>query len=128
QNSKITNFPSDENGYLLHAHCIFEDRKGIFWVTTNKGLFRVAKKDLLAYAETGNVANLWFDYFSKWDGFGTNEFNGGCQPCAVRLPNDYVSFPSLNGLVWFKPEEVESEHPNSSIFLDDVTVNKGNYS
>jgi|GEM_PF-877839 len=128
QNSKITNFPSDENGYLLHAHCIFEDRKGIFWVTTNKGLFRVAKKDLLAYAETGNVENLWFDYFSKWDGFGTNEFNGGCQPCAVRLPNDYVSFPSLNGLVWFKPEEVESEHPNSSIFLDDVTVNKGNYS
>lgn len=124
---RITKFPIDENGYLLNAHCIFEDRIGFFWVPTNKGLFRVAKNDLLTFAKTGNIENLWFGYFSKWDGFGTNEFNGGCQPCAVRLPNDFVSFPSLNGLVWFKPEEVESEYPRAPIFLDNISVNKGEY-
>lgn len=119
--------PVDKNKYLVAAHCIFEDRKGFFWVTTNKGLFKFSRRDLLDFAASrkvtgvpgsGGRSELYYEYYHKGDGFETNEFNGGCQPCAVRVPNGYVSLPSLKGLVWFKPEELDRSAQVTSLYFD----------
>lgn len=119
---KIVQLTSDKNRYLASAHCIFEDRQGFFWITTNKGLFRFSRNDLLGHAMKrfpGAPEEIFYEYYYKNDGFVTNEFNGGCQPCAVRLGNGYVSLPSLKGLVWFRPEVIDSiSTPSTSIFFD----------
>ncbi|GLU55915.1 sensor histidine kinase [Dyadobacter frigoris] len=123
--NKLIKFPLDKHKYLSGTHCIFLDKLGYFWLTTNKGLFRIAKKDLLDYAgshfanENKSIFSL---HFTKEQGFYTNEFNGGCQPCALRLPNGYVSLPSLDGLVWFIPENIKSELPEKNIILDRYEV------
>jgi signal transduction histidine kinase len=122
RDAKITRFPPDKNGYLSTAHCIVEDRKGFLWITTNKGLFQILKQDLLNYAGPGSGQDPFYMYYSAEDGFNTNEFNGGCQPCAFRLPNGYVSLPSLNGLVWFIPERIVPELPDQKIFIETVGI------
>lgn len=116
KDGKLTQFPLDKKQYLSGPHCIVEDRKGFFWITTNKGLFQVKKADLLAYAD--KPFELYYHYYSKIDGFNTNEFNGGCQPCGLRTPEGIVSFPSFNGLVWFVPERIRPELPAQQIFMD----------
>lgn len=117
----LTKFPLDKNEFLTGAHCIFADKNDFFWITTNKGLFKVARKDLLNYAslsKTGGTSDVFYLRYTKEQGFYTNEFNGGCQPCAIRLGNKYVSLPSLDGLVWFIPEETRQELPTNKILLD----------
>jgi signal transduction histidine kinase/ligand-binding sensor domain-containing protein len=124
-NKKLVRFPLDKRKYLRSAHCIVEDKLGYFWITTNKGLFRFSKRDLLDYAKDPDSPEnnpIFSMYYTKEEGFYTNEFNGGCQPCALRLPNGYVSLPSLDGLVWFTPEDVEIELPDKNITMEHYEV------
>lgn len=118
---RLYRFPLDQDKFIAHAHCIFEDARGYFWIPTNRGLFQIRKDDLLKYAQNPG-ATPYYHYYSRESGFNTNEFNGGCQPCAVRLPSGYVSLPSIKGLVWFKPEEVTPEIPSTALFVDQVHV------
>lgn len=119
--NKLTRFPLDKQQHLASAHCIFQDKKGFFWITTNRGLFQIKKSDLLAYARKPFIP--YYHYYSKSAGFKTNEFNGGCQPCAVRMRDGTVSFPSINGLVWFVPEHIKPELPSGQIFIDNLDIN-----
>lgn len=119
--NKLTRFPLDKDGYLASSHCIFEDQKGYFWITTNRGLFQVKRSDLLAYSR--KPFEIYYHYYDKEAGFNTNEFNGGCEPCAVRTSGGLVSFPSIDGLVLFRPENTTPELPVESINIETVVVN-----
>ncbi|NML41668.1 hypothetical protein HHL17_31070 [Chitinophaga sp. G-6-1-13] len=120
---QVTTFPLDANKALATAHCIIPDNKGFFWITTNNGLFQVSRADLKAYiADTTNT--LYYHYYDKKEGFLTNEFNGGCQPCAVKLDNGIVSLPSLNGLVLFNPDNTHPLLPNNDLFIDKIVADK----
>gem|GEM_PF-798868 len=126
KNGKLTRFPLDKDHFLAHAHCIASDQNGFFWVPTNQGLYRILKQDLLDYANHLDSTRLYYHRYTKQSGFRTNEFNGGCQPCAVRLGNGYMSMPSINGLVFFKPEQIPVDTPHAKIFIDRVEANSGN--
>jgi signal transduction histidine kinase len=121
KDDQVFQIPSDANGYLNYAHCMIEDRQGHFWIPTNKGLFEIPKNDLISYTD-GKRDNVFFRYYDKSDGFLTNEFNGGCQPCGVRLGNGYISLPSMNGLVWFKPEKSEKASLSNPFILENVKL------
>lgn len=118
---QVTRFPLDKNKFLLTAHCLLEDENGFFWITTNKGLFQVAREDLLRYAR-GQQRNIFYYYYEKSSGFRTNEFNGGCQPCGIRLSQGRFSFPSLNGLVTFQPALLQPVLPSGPLFVHRVEV------
>lgn len=129
----LVSFPLDKKQYLASPHCVISDNRGYLWIPTNKGLFQMAVADLLGYAKmkirskpAGSTSSveLFYMYHSKDEGFYTNEFNGGCQPCALQLKNGYISLPSLNGFVWFKPEMINNHFSAGKIVLDKVMVNQ----
>ncbi|MFC7523504.1 ATP-binding protein [Parapedobacter sp. GCM10030251] len=119
---KATAFPLDNNHYLATAHCTLEDRNGFLWISTNKGLFKVSKRQLLHYRDDPQQAPFYFYYDKQW-GFNTNEFNGGCEPCAIELPNGRFSFPSLDGLVQFDPAAITDAFPSGTLILDEIALN-----
>lgn len=119
--NKSIQFPIDRYGHLRSSHCILEDNSGFFWISTNNGLFQVKKQQLLDYT-SDTTAVPHYLYYDKASGFNTNEFNGGCQPCAVKTGNGYFSFPSMNGVVWFRPEEISPEVPDQKIIFDNFIV------
>lgn len=130
-------FPLDKNRYLASPHCVVDDGLGYIWVPTNRGLFQMNVNDLLRYAklkaadtskapavQNQPLPELFYMYHSMDEGFNTNEFNGSCQPCGVRLANGYISLPSLNGLVWFRPEQINRYVPDGRIILDRAELNQ----
>lgn len=119
--NKLTTLPLDKHKYLANPHCIIGDAHGYFWITTNKGLFKASRKDLLAYADWKQDLVYYF-YYGKDRGFYTNEFNGGCMPCALKLKNGDISLPSLDGLVVFSPDALKDELPGRKLFLDEVEL------
>jgi len=115
-------FPLDEHKYLQTVHCLVEDDKGYCWITTNKGLFQAARKDLLAYADD-QQSYVYYLYYGKDRGFKTNEFNGGCEPCGVKWSNGNISFPSMDGLVYFDPNRISAELPDKELYIEEAVLN-----
>ncbi|MBO9616288.1 MAG: hypothetical protein J7619_26575 [Dyadobacter sp.] len=126
RNDNLTLFPVDKNRFMASAHCLILDKNGYFWMSTNNGLFRMLRNDLLDYTNHRDSTRLYYHRYIRRDGLRIDEFNGGCQPCAVRLNNGYVSMPSLDGLVFFKPEQTPMDVPDSKIFIDRVESNSQN--
>lgn len=122
KNDGITPLPLDRRKYIASAHCIVKDKAGYLWVTTNKGLFQFSRKDALAYA-ANTQSELFYMYYGKEQGFNTNEFNGGCEPCALGLADGNVSLPSLDGLVLLKPDSIRLELPGKEIFINQMELN-----
>lgn len=121
RNNRFIQLPLDRRQYIATAHCIVCGPNGYLWITTNKGLFQISRRDALSYAD-GLQQELFYFYYGKDQGFYTNEFNGGCEPCALQLANGAVSLPSLDGLVYFDPVKIQAELPEQGIFLDRVEL------
>ena len=113
--------PVDSRNCLATAHCFMEDRQGYFWIPTNKGLFRVAKKELDDFA-AGIQTQVYYYYVDKSYGFSTNEFNA-CTPCGIETRDGWFSFPSIDGLVRFNPDSVGINLPDKPIIVEQVTAN-----
>lgn len=117
EKGRFLKMPMDPMNNLSTVHCFMEDRLGYFWLPTNKGLFRVAKRELDSYA-AGNPENVFYYYFDKSSGFSSNEFNGGCTPCGIVTRDGHFSLPSLDGLVQFDPSAIPIISPDHPIFID----------
>lgn len=121
----IYSFPKDKNGYLNSSHCILEDKKGFFWIPTNKGLFQVSRKMLLMCCTDKKSKNtIYYHHYNKENGFLTNEFNGGCQPVGNYLKNGNIALPSMNGMVFFNPNKIKPLIPNKELFIDNVITDQ----
>lgn len=121
-NERLAVLPQDRQRYMATTHCITEDDQGYFWLTTNKGLFRISRQDAIDFAE-GRQQDLYYYYFGKDQGFNTNEFNGGCEPCSIEYDDGDISLPSLDGLVQFTPSLIRMEMPDKGIYIDWVEHN-----
>lgn len=119
---KLIKMPMDRSKNLMSAHYILEDRKGFYWISSNNGLFKVPKKQLLQYAQD-RKSSVYYYRFTKRDGFLTNEFNGSSQPNAHALENGDFVFPSMDGFVFFNPDHVRTFYPDKSkIYIERVRI------
>jgi len=119
--------PIDPGNNLINVHCFMEDKQGYFWLPTNKGLYRVSKKELDSYG-SGGMDNVFYYYFDKSSGFTSNEFNGGCTPCGIVKQDGSFSLPSLDGLIQFDPDSITIVPPDHPIFIEHFTPDGKNVS
>ncbi|MBO9615676.1 MAG: hypothetical protein J7619_23470 [Dyadobacter sp.] len=122
KDNHTTLFPLDRKKHLGSAHCITEDKNGFFWVPTNKGLFQIGLNDLLAFARK-QIRSPYYFFYDYQSGFPTNEFNGGCIPCSLTLPNGLLSLPSISGLVYFYPSLILPQLPDKPLLIDRIEYN-----
>lgn len=118
---KVTKFPIDRNKFLSSVHYIAEDKKGFFWITTNNGIFQVSKQALFQYVQHKDKIP-YYHHYTKNSGLNTNEFNGGGQQVGAKFKNGYVAFASMDGVVFFKPDEVQAELPDGPILIDQLEL------
>jgi len=121
KNGVIRSMPLDKNKYLLYAHCIVPDDNGYCWISTNRGLFKASLSEFTNAFDRTN-ATIYYHYFGKKDGMEMTELNGGCTPCALRLSNHTISFPTMDGLLWVDPKKAIPILPEGEIFIDEILV------
>lgn len=122
KDNRFVKMPLDRRSYLGTAHTMLEDNNGFYWMTTNKGLFRISRRILYNYLAQ-RTADIRYEYFNKENGFLTNEFNGGCSPAGLILRDSLMLFPSMNGLVYFNPLTLKTPPLHHSIYIDQVLIN-----
>lgn len=117
----IKKLPLDQNKYLNYTHCFIEDSKGYVWASTNKGLFMSPKKSLIDFWYKG-PGNIKFKYFGKNEGIDQLEMNGGCNPCAIKMRNGNLSFPSIDGLIQFNPNNLQEVNIQPKVYIDKIFI------
>jgi len=118
--------PLDRFNNLKTTHSFKEDRLGYIWLSSNNGLYRVNLTDINEFVQDHLLNPIYYYRFSTNDGLPTNEFNGGCYPSSISLPNGMWSFPSMNGLVLFRPEKIKTNAGGSNLFIDKILINDFN--
>ena len=110
KDGKITSYGSAQGLYDDTIFRVLFDGRGWVWMTSNRGLFRVAHAELEAVAE-GRERSVHSQAYTEVDGLPSPEFNGGSFPAGVVARDGRLWLPSVKGVVIVDPARVEAAPP-----------------
>ena len=102
---------------------ILEDRHGNFWIGSNKGIFRVSRRELNDMAE-GRLSRITSVAFGKADGMLNSECNGGRQPAGLVDREGRLWFPTMGGVVVVDPEAAPLNPLPPPVLIESVMVER----
>ena len=101
-------------------YAILEDGAGALWMSCNRGIFRVARKELEEMAE-GRSQRVTSEPFDEADGMPTRECNGG-NPGAWRTADGRMWFATLGGIVMVDPARMALNRVPPPVVIDRVVA------
>jgi ligand-binding sensor domain-containing protein/signal transduction histidine kinase/DNA-binding NarL/FixJ family response regulator len=101
------------------AYQIFEDGHGHFWMSSNRGVYRVRRADLEAWAE-GRISRIPTASFDDADGMKSAECNGGSQPAALVGPGGRFWFPTFQGFAVIDPARAPAGRRPPPVVIEEV--------
>ncbi len=102
------------------AWTIQEDEAGYFWMSCNKGIYRVPRADLMAVAD-GRAKTVRCTTYGTADGMKNRECNGG-SPGGWRFPNGEIWFPTVKGVAVINPAEIRTNPVPPPVVVERFTV------
>jgi ligand-binding sensor domain-containing protein/signal transduction histidine kinase len=102
---------------------VLEDDRGKLWMSSNRGIFRVDRRELLEQA-AGRRARVSSVAYGVADGMKTNECTGGPQPAGWRTRDGRLWFPTRKGLVVIDPEQVRSNTLPPAVVIEQVRADR----
>lgn len=115
-----TSFGVREGLADLTVSTVIEDRQGFFWLTGNRGVFRVSRAELLAVAD-GRQARVRPSRFGTEDGLRSVEFAGGFHAAGAVGSDGRLWFPTLAGVAVVDPAKLRVR-PAGEVRLAAVSV------
>jgi signal transduction histidine kinase/ligand-binding sensor domain-containing protein len=104
-------------------YAILEDGKGDFWMSCNRGIFRVSRQKLNQLAH-GRLSRIDSIVYSISDGMTSRECNGGVQPAGWRGANGHLWFPTVAGAVEVDPSQAQEDPHPPGVLLERISINK----
>jgi DNA-binding NtrC family response regulator/ligand-binding sensor domain-containing protein len=103
KNGRVTAYGVQGGALDTSVHRILEDDDGYLWLSGDRGIRRVSRKDLNEVAE-GRQATVTARLFDEADGMKTAEANGMGQPAGWRARDGVMWFPTQRGVVRIDPK------------------------
>lgn len=100
---------------------ILEDGRGNLWMSGNRGVFRVGRRELNDLAD-GRAASVNCISYGVADGMKSNETNGGGQPAGWKGADGSLWFPTIRGVVRIDPDNLNPLPP--PVHIEQVLVGK----
>ncbi len=120
---QLVRFSSRDGLYSDQAFQILEDNHGRLWMNCNKGIYNVAKKELLAYA-AGRSRRIPCVAFGKPEGIKVTESSGPAQPAGCIDRRGRIWFPTIRGLSMFDPERQRINRVEPPVIIEKVVINE----
>jgi signal transduction histidine kinase/ligand-binding sensor domain-containing protein len=99
---------------------VLDDGRGHLWLTTNRGVVRVARAALAAYAARGG--DLPLTIFGVADGMESAECNGQVQPAGWRGRDGRLWLPTVAGIAVVDPARVDGSTPPFPVVIERLEV------
>jgi diguanylate cyclase (GGDEF)-like protein len=123
KDGRFTTYKAENGLYNNDVFAIQEDARGDFWISSNRGIYRVSRRELNDFAD-GKIDKINSVGYGKEDGMLNNECNGGRQPASITDRDGKFWFPTQDGVV-----VVDSQHESSnplppSVVIESATVER----
>jgi signal transduction histidine kinase/ligand-binding sensor domain-containing protein len=119
KDGKLTAIRMKDGLFDQGAFQILEDDDGRFWISSNRGIYRVNKKDMNDFAD-GKVPGVTSVGYGVKDGMADAETNGGTSPAGFKSKKDgTLWFPTQKGIAVVNPRLLPASYS-----LPNVTVEK----
>ena len=119
---KLTSYRVVDGMFDDTAWAIVEDQYGFMWMSSNRGIYRVAKSELEDFAGR-KIGKITSRAFNTADGMKSVECNGGHQPAAWKASNGKVLFASVNGVVAVDPGNVMPTRVAPLVVIESASIN-----
>ncbi|MBL8203890.1 MAG: hypothetical protein JNM09_06635 [Blastocatellia bacterium] len=120
---KFFNYRVEHGLFNNGVFAILEDKRGNFWMSSNRGIHRVSKQELNDFAE-GKIPKLNSVSYDEKDGLLNAECNGGRLPAAIKAKDGKFWFPTMGGVVIIDPE-AEAVNPNPPpVVIENISIDR----
>ena len=116
----FTTYSSKDGLYSDGIFGIQEDGQGNLWMTSNKGLFRVSKRQLQEF-DTGRRKRLDCVSYGLADGMRSFECDGSTQPCTWKTRDGSLWFATTRGAVILKPGPIPQNTVPPPVVIERVS-------
>jgi len=121
RNGVFTNFNVNNGLFSSGVFAILPDARGNFWMSSNQGIYRASRQQLIDFAD-GKVSAIVSTAYGKSDGMLSTECNGGRQPAGIRASDGRLWFPTQDGVAIVDPEAVSFNPFPPPVVIENVTI------
>lgn len=107
KDGKFTRYTQRDGLFDDGVFQVLEDGRGNLWMSSNRGIYRVSKKQLNAFAE-GETNTITSVAYGKTDGMLNVECNGGMSPAGIKAQDGTLWFPTQDGAAVVDPKLVHT--------------------
>ncbi len=118
---RIRSYGSHDGLFDDLVYRILEDSLGNFWMSCNRGIFRVNRRDFDRY-DRGQIRSIPSTAFSRADGLRNPECNGGFQPAGWKSRDGRLWFPTIAGAAVIDPAHIPVNKVLPPVVLEDLFV------
>ncbi|MBS1796635.1 MAG: hypothetical protein JSS81_22570 [Acidobacteria bacterium] len=123
KNGRFFNFNTGNGLSNNGVFAIEEDARGNFWISSNKGIYRAAKRQLDDFAD-GRILHYESFAYGKADGMPSSECNGGRQPASMKDARGRIWFPTLEGIAIVDPDALQSNPVPPPVAIESVEIDR----
>ncbi len=120
---RFFNYTVDNGLFNNGVFKILEDGKSNFWISCNRGIYRVSRNQLNDLA-AGRIARVDSVAYGKNDGMLNTEANGGRQPAGIRTDDGKFWFPTQDGVAVVDPALVEHILSPPQVLIENVIIDR----
>jgi signal transduction histidine kinase/ligand-binding sensor domain-containing protein len=121
QNGAFTAYSKTDGLFDNGVFQILEDAQGYFWISCSRGVYRVNKRELNAFA-AGQVQKVTSTAYGKIDGMLSIECNGGIWPGGIKTRDGRLWFPTRDGVSVIDPTEIAQDRVPPSVLIESSRV------
>ncbi len=103
---------------------ILDDRQGQFWMLSDRGVFRVPKRELLNFGDTGSSQVRPTAVVSTTHGLKSRECNGGASPAGFITKDGRILAPTGAGVAIIDPRLLLSTAPPPAAQIEEVVTDR----
>jgi signal transduction histidine kinase/ligand-binding sensor domain-containing protein len=123
ENGNFTRYGTRDGLFDQGVFQILEDQHGNFWISSNRGIYRVSKRELNQFA-SGSLNKITSVGYGKIDGMLNTECNGGLSPAGIKSVDGKLWFPTQNGIAVIDPERVPINKEPPPVLLETLVVDR----
>jgi ligand-binding sensor domain-containing protein/two-component sensor histidine kinase len=121
RNGHIDRYPPSTSGLPENIYGILGDGSGYLWLSSNKGIFRVSRRDLDSFA-AGAVKTLALSAYGTADGMKISECSSGGHPSVWKLHDGTLWFATLKGVATIDPEHTPVNLQPPLVAIEQISV------
>jgi signal transduction histidine kinase/ligand-binding sensor domain-containing protein len=123
QNGRFTRYTTRDGLFDDGAFQILEDARGFLWMSSNRGIYRVNKREMNAFAE-GRLQAITSVSYGKGEGMRSVEANGGSWPAGIKARDGTLWFPTQDGVVTIDPARLPAGAPPAPVRIEASRVDR----